>query len=85
MAKVNLIGVQPVEFTDNNGKEISGLKLHISYQDDSTYGYVADSKFVTTDACKKLSISEDDLVPLIGQVVDLELNPKGKLVGINPA
>lgn len=85
MAKVNLCGVQPLDFDTKDGDTIKGIKLHITYQDENVMGYACDTKFLTDSACKNCGITVDKLEPMIGQVVDLELNPKGKIVAVNPA
>lgn len=83
MAKVNLCGVQPVDFITREGENLQGIKLHVSYQDENVMGYAVDTKFITSKACKNLHISLDDLEPLIGQVVEFETNLKGKITGIH--
>lgn len=85
MAKVNLCGVQPLDFDTKEGDTIKGLKLHFTYQDENVMGYAADTKFISEAACKNLGISLDILEPFIGQVVELETNLKGKITSINPA
>lgn len=83
MAKVNLCGVQPVDFKTREGENLKGIKLHVSYQDENVMGYAVDTKFITAVACKNLHITLDDLEPLIGQVVEFETNLKGKVTGIH--
>lgn len=82
MAKVNLCGVQPMDFTTNDGDQIKGIKLHVSFQDENVMGYACDTKFLTAQACKNLGITVDYLEPMIGQVVDIETNLKGRVTGI---
>ncbi len=84
MAKVNLCGVQPLDFESDKGDTIKGLKLHVSYQDENVMGYAVDTKFVSDMACKNLGITLDDIEPLIGCVVEIETNLKGKITGITP-
>lgn len=83
MAKVNLCGVQPMDFTTREGDKLEGIKLHVSFQDENVMGYAVDTKFITAKACKNLHITFDDLEPLIGQVVEFETNLKGKITGIH--
>lgn len=85
MAKVNLCGVQPLDFETKEGDIIKGLKLHLCYPDENVMGYACDTKFISSAACKNLGISLDDLEPLIGQVVELETNLKGKITSVKPA
>lgn len=83
MAKVNLCGVQPLDFTTREGEKLNGIKLHLSYQDENVMGYAVDTKFISAQACKNLHIDLDYLEPLIGQVVEFETNLKGKVTGIH--
>lgn len=83
MAKVNLCGVQPLDFTTREGKALQGIKLHVSFQDENVMGYAVDTKFISSMACKNLHITLDDLEPLIGQVVEFETNLNGKITGIH--
>lgn len=83
MAKVNLCGVQPMDFKTREGENLQGIKLHVSYQDENVMGYAVDTKFINSKACKNLHITLDDLEPLIGQVVEFETNLKGKITGIH--
>lgn len=82
MAKVNLIGVQPMDFTTNEGDQIKGIKVHVSYQDENVMGYACEAKFLNAQACKNLGISVDSLEPLIGEVVEIDTNIKGKITAI---
>lgn len=82
MAKVNLCGVQPMDFDTREGDNVKGIKLHVSFQDENVFGYAVDTKFLSAQACKNLGITEDDLESLIGQVVEIETNLKGKITGI---
>ena len=82
MAKVNLCGLQPLDFETKEGNIIKGLKLHITYQDENVMGYCCDTKFLSDEACRNLGLSLDTLSPLIGEVVEIETNIKGKITGI---
>ncbi len=82
--KVRLVGLQPLDFESKDGGQIKGIKLHVSFQDENVMGYACDTKFLTAQSCKNLGITVDDLEPMIGQVVDIETNLKGRVTGINP-
>ena len=84
MAKVRLIGLQNLDFETRDGNTIQGLKLHINYPDENVMGLIADSKFISREACKNLGITVDTLSPLIGKDVELETNIKGKVTGVRP-
>lgn len=85
MAKVNLCGVQPLDFETKEGDVIKGLKLHVCYHDENVMGYACDTKFISSASCKNLGISLDELEPLVGQVVEIETNLKGKIIAVKPA
>lgn len=81
--KVKLLGVRPVEFTDEKtGDCIEGISLYIAYPDEDVYGVVADKKFVKNDAAEKLGIDIKLLTAGINKDIDIELNPRGKLSSI---
>lgn len=84
MAKVKLIGLQDLDFTNRQGEQVQGLKLFINFPDENVMGIMADSKFINRQACINLGISIDGLAPLIGKDVDLETNIKGHVVGVKP-
>lgn len=80
---VQLMGVQNLDFENDKGEKILGIKLHIAYKDQYVSGFKCDSKFVSGEACKNLGISESSLTPLIGKPVVLETDLKGKVVGVS--
>ena len=80
--KVELVGLQPLDFPSKDGGQIMGINLEINFKDDNVYGKRADAKFISDIALKNLGITLDELLPLINSEVDLELNLKGKVVGI---
>ena len=84
MAKVKLVGLQELDFTNRQGEQVSGLKLFINFPDENVMGIMADSKFINRQACTNLGITVDSIAPLIGKDVDLETNIKGHVVGVKP-
>lgn len=84
MAKVTFVGLQSLDFETRDGNTIQGFKLHIIYPDDNVNGLLADSKFISREACRNLGITSDILTPLIGKEVELVTNIKGKITGISP-
>ncbi|MBD5111529.1 MAG: hypothetical protein HDT42_03210 [Ruminococcaceae bacterium] len=84
MAKVNFIGLQNLDFETRDGNQIQGLKLHITFPDENVMGLMADSKFISRDACKNLGLSVDSLSPMIGKEIEIETNIKGKVTGVKP-
>lgn len=82
--KVKLVGLQPLDFESKDGAQIKGINLQCNFDDDNVYGKKADSKFMSDIVLKNLGLKLEDLLPLVGSDVDLELNFKGKVNGISP-
>lgn len=80
--KVNLIGVQDMNFTSREGNDIDGVKVFIAYPDSNTYGNYAESKFISRNVYNSFNVPVSDLLEKIGQVIDCEFDPKKKVVGI---
>ena len=80
--KVDLVGLYPLDFPSKDGGQIKGINLECNFVDDNVYGKKAYAKFISDIALKNLGITLEDLLPLINSEVDLELNFKGKVVGI---
>ena len=87
---VSLVGVQDMNFTSRDGNEINGVKVFIAYPDENTYGNVAESKFIQRNVCLKcgrlvydsFKLPVEKLIEKIGEVVNVEFDPKKKIVGI---
>lgn len=84
MAKVHLVGLQPLDFPNKDGEQIKGINLHVNYDDENVYGEKADTKFLSDILCRNKGITIDTLLPYIGTDIDIEVNLKGKVTGINP-
>ena len=82
--KVRLVGLHPLDFPSSDGTQIKGINLECNFDDEGTYGKKADHKFMSDIVLKNRGLQLDDLLPLIGSDVDLELNFKGKVNGISP-
>lgn len=80
--KVNLIGLRNVDFENDKGEQVQGIKLFIAYPDDNVYGNCAENRFITADRFEKFDFELKDLIEKIGEVIDIEINPKNKIVGI---
>lgn len=81
--KVSLIGLRSINFTTDEGNEISGIKLFIAYPEDNVYGKICDSRFITDNVFTNLGVPVDTLLNCIGSDIDIEINPKGKVVGLS--
>lgn len=80
---VHLLGVRPVEFTnEKTGEIVEGITLYISYPDSDVYGVVADKKFISNEAAERLELSVEALIKAIGSDIDIMINPRGRLSGI---
>ena len=79
---VKLVGLHPLDFPSKDGSQIKGINLECNFKDEKVYGLKADAKFISDIALKNLGVTLEDLLPLIQSDVDLELNFKGKVVGI---
>lgn len=80
--KVSLVGVQDMDFKSRDGNDINGVKVFIAYPDSNTYGNVAESKFIQRNIYDSFSLPVEKLIEKIGEVVDVEFDPKKKIVGI---
>ena len=71
-----------MDFTSRDGNAINGVKVFITYPDDNTYGNIAESKFIQRNVYNSFNVSVDKLVQKIGEVINVEFDPKKKIVGI---
>lgn len=81
--KVSLVGVQDMDFKSRDGNDINGVKVFIAYPDSNTYGNVAESKFIQRNIYESFRIPVEKLIEKIGEVVNVEFDPKKKIVGIS--
>lgn len=80
--KVNLIGLRELDFDNDKGEPVQGVKLFFSYPDDGVYGECTDQRFVGAKVFESFGISLKDLAEHIGEVIDIEINPRNKIVGL---
>lgn len=81
--KVSLVGVQDMDFKSRDGNDINGVKVFIAYPDSNTYGNVAESKFIQRNVFESFKLPVEKLIEKIGEVVNVEFDPKKKIVGIS--
>lgn len=82
--KVKLIGVRSINFEDKKtGNEISGIKLFIAYPETDVYGLMTDDRFISDNVFVSFGVPVKDLIESIDSDINLEINPKGKVVGIS--
>lgn len=72
-----------MDFKSRDGNEINGVKVFIAYPDENTYGNVAESKFIQRNIYDSFEFPVEKLIEKIGEVVDVEFDPKKKIVGIS--
>lgn len=82
--KVYLVGAQPLDFPSKDGGQIKGVNLMCNFKDDNVYGERADQKFISDIALKNLGITIENILPILHTNVELELNFRGKVIGITP-
>lgn len=80
-----LLGFKSVNFENNDGEKIEGLKIFYSYPEENTCGEAADSSFVRPSVFDSFSVNVEQLADNIGCVMDFEFDRKGKLVGLSIA
>lgn len=80
--KVNLIGLRELDFETDKGDQVQGIKIFIAYPDEGVYGNTVDSRFISANMFEKLGVPVKDLIDHIDQVIDIEISPKNKIVGI---
>ena len=80
---VTLIGVQDMNFTSRDGNEINGVKVFFAYPDENTYGNCTSDKFIARNVYDSFNVPVDKLVSKIGEVINVELNLKKKIVAIS--
>lgn len=81
--KVKLVGLMPLDFPSKDGSQIKGINLYCNYADDRVIGEKSDSKFISQSLCERLGVSVKSLEPLIGQVIQLDTDFKGKVTDIS--
>ncbi len=80
---VSLVGVQDMDFKSRDGNDINGVKVFIAYPDSNTYGNVAESKFIQRNVFESFKLPVEKLIEKIGEVINVEFDPKKKIVGIS--
>ena len=81
--KCTLLGFKSIDFTDNNGKRIDGVKLFVAYPDSGTEGQAAEGKFIDRSVFDSFGVSYKELSDAFGCAVDLEYGPRNKVVGLS--
>lgn len=69
--QVKLMGVQPVNFTNNNGETINGMNIYCAFKDENVEG-LRTEKFFIKDTIKLPDCKLND-------TIDIQFNMKGKV------
>lgn len=80
--KVDLIGLRVVDFVAD-GEPVQGIKLFLAYPEDNVYGKIVDSRFIRSEVFGSFNVPAEELAAHIGETIDIEINPKGKVVGLS--
>lgn len=72
--QAKLLGVRKLDFKDDSGTPIKGTQIFISYLEDGVLGEMAEKKFLPD------GFDMPALNP--GNLLDLNCNTKGKILGI---
>ena len=80
--KVTLVGFKSVDFKDDNGDRVQGIKLFVAYPDENTVGCAAEGKFIRENVFSSFGITPQQLADSVDCVIDIEFGVKNKIVGI---
>lgn len=72
-----------MDFKGRDGNDVNGVKVFIAYPDSNTYGNVVESKFIQRNIYESFKLPVEKLIEKIGEVVNVEFDPKKKIVGIS--
>lgn len=62
--KVKVIGIQPINYVNKTGRQITGTKLHCAYEKDSIRGLAVDSFYLGNNIPNVDKIKLNDTVNL---------------------
>ena len=75
---MKIVGVKKVDFKAKDGEQVSGYKVHCTFEDKGTDGVACESIFVSE---KKAN----GWVPRVGQNFELSYNKYGKIDSVRAA
>ncbi|WP_437629396.1 hypothetical protein [Clostridium paraputrificum] len=76
--QVKLVGVQPVNFTNNSGEVIKGMNIFVGFKDENVEGLRTEKFFIK----EGISLPKETK---LNDTIDLSFNHKGKIEMINKA
>lgn len=71
-----IIGVQPIQFTNNHGEEIKGTNIYVAFKDENVTGLRAEKMFLKNG----IELPKDTKV---NDTVEIAFNFKGKIESIS--
>lgn len=82
--KAKLLGVQTLDFTNDQGQKVSGCTIHIAYESFSEYmeGLTVTTKFLSSTFLKKFDLTTSDLVDMIDHTIGLDCDLNKHIVDI---
>lgn len=83
MAQVTLIGVRNLDFEAADGKNIQGVKIFFAHDDPNVEGQITENKFISSAACDKMGLTFGNLCSCIGQILNVDVDFNGKIIGIS--
>lgn len=87
--KIFLMGYRKLDFADKNqpDRRVKGFSLYLGQEADGVVGVLPVSdggkRFINSDQCSKLGVTEKWLNDRIGDFIDVDINFDGKIVYIS--
>ncbi|MCL2546289.1 MAG: hypothetical protein FWE06_03725 [Oscillospiraceae bacterium] len=76
--QVQLQGIRALDFKSDNGENVKGTQLFVTYNDESVNGLMTDKIFVKQEVQIPQGIKQND-------ILNLMFNNKGKVIAISQA
>ena len=73
--KMQIFGIQKIQFTDNSGKEVKGTNIFCGFPEENTEGYRTEKFFLR----EGIALPKDTK---INDTIDISFNMKGKVESI---
>lgn len=81
--KCTLLGFKSLDFKNNEGEKVEGIKLYLAYPDEKTVGTECDAKFINQKVFDSFGISYEALADAVDTVINVEFGMKNKVIGLN--
>ena len=60
--KVKIVGIQNIDYTNKSGRHISGVNLHVAYEDQKVIGMAVDKFYLASDFPNLNKVKCNDVV-----------------------